>query len=191
MSQVAAPIKREPLLAERMAEQLRREIADGQLKPGSKLPTERVLSEAYGVSRPIVREALGRLKHDGLVTSRQGSGAFVADSPSPSLRFSTISPDNAEEIRNIVELLIPVRVAAAGYAAVRRTAAQMKEIRYWHRSLDEAIRDGPPGSSRISASIARSWTRPEIHCSATCWIFLMRAHVPSSRPPVPTRARMA
>ena len=145
MSQVAAPIKREPLLAERMAEQLRREIADGQLKPGSKLPTERVLSEAYGVSRPIVREALGRLKHDGLVTSRQGSGAFVADSPSPSLRLSTISPDNAEEIRNIVELLIPVRVAAAGYAAVRRTAAQMKEIRFWYRSLDEAIRDGAPG----------------------------------------------
>ena len=44
-----------------------------------------------------------------------------------------------------MELLIPVRVAAAGYAAVRRTAAQMKEIRYWHRSLDEAIRDGAPG----------------------------------------------
>lgn len=44
---------RTPLLAEKLADRLRREIAAGRYMPGQRLPTERELAEAHGVSRPI------------------------------------------------------------------------------------------------------------------------------------------
>ena len=73
-------LDRAPSLADVLAQRLEQDIAQGHYAPGEKLPSEQQLATTYGVSRPIVREAIGRLKHDGLVTSRQGSGAFVAES---------------------------------------------------------------------------------------------------------------
>ena len=69
-------LARSPSLADTVASRLRREISEVRYKLGEKLPTERELSETYGVSRAVIREALGLLKQDGLVRSRQGSGAF-------------------------------------------------------------------------------------------------------------------
>src|SRR6478609_5174144 len=54
------------------------EIRSGRLQPGTRLPTEQKLMAAMGVSRTVVREAVAALRADGLVTTRQGSGAFVA-----------------------------------------------------------------------------------------------------------------
>lgn len=51
-------------------------IIDGAFPEGSKLPTETQLSEQFGFSRPIIREALARLRDDGLIVSRRGSGSF-------------------------------------------------------------------------------------------------------------------
>lgn len=56
---------------------LRREIMGGALMRGDRLPSERALSERYGVARGTVREALGRLVEEGLVEVRPGSGAYV------------------------------------------------------------------------------------------------------------------
>lgn len=53
-------------------------IASGILKQGSKLPSERELSETLGVSRPKLREALNTLEERGLVHTRHGEGSFVA-----------------------------------------------------------------------------------------------------------------
>lgn len=53
-------------------------IACGRLKDGEALPAERVLSERLEVSRTTVRKALDELTARGLITSRQGSGNFVA-----------------------------------------------------------------------------------------------------------------
>ncbi|MFB7493176.1 GntR family transcriptional regulator [Streptomyces sp. NPDC056161] len=61
---------------------LRRQI-DQELPAGCQLPTERDLSEIYGVSRITIRQALGGLAADGYVERRQGSGTFVADRPGP------------------------------------------------------------------------------------------------------------
>ncbi len=49
------------------------------LVPGDALPSERKLSEVLGVSRPVVREALQRLSHAGLVEVRQGDATTVRD----------------------------------------------------------------------------------------------------------------
>jgi DNA-binding FadR family transcriptional regulator len=49
-------------------------IIDGRLRPGDRLPSERALSEALGVSRPTVREAIRSLQAMNIVETRQGSG---------------------------------------------------------------------------------------------------------------------
>lgn len=54
-------------------------ILRGILRPGERLPSERELSEKLGVSRPSLREAVADLQARGLLTSKAGSGIFVAD----------------------------------------------------------------------------------------------------------------
>lgn len=60
-----------------IADSLLGQIAAGDLKPGDRLPPERALSEALGVTRMTLRQALGRLAADGYLARRQGSGTFV------------------------------------------------------------------------------------------------------------------
>lgn len=54
-------------------------ILRGILRPGERLPSERDLSERFGVSRPSVREAIADLTEKGLLEPRAGAGVFVAD----------------------------------------------------------------------------------------------------------------
>ncbi len=54
-------------------------ILRGILRPGERLPGERDLAERMGVSRPSLREALADLQQAGLITTRAGSGIYVAD----------------------------------------------------------------------------------------------------------------
>jgi GntR family transcriptional regulator, transcriptional repressor for pyruvate dehydrogenase complex len=67
-------------VADQIIAQLQNKIADGSYPRGSRLPTERVLATAYGVSAPTIREALRALTSMGLVEVRHGSGAYVATS---------------------------------------------------------------------------------------------------------------
>ncbi|MFV0425673.1 MAG: GntR family transcriptional regulator [Beutenbergiaceae bacterium] len=59
------------------------QINEGILKPGDRLPSEQELSARFGVSRMTVRQALGRLEWDGLLTRKRGSGTFVAQTREP------------------------------------------------------------------------------------------------------------
>jgi GntR family transcriptional repressor for pyruvate dehydrogenase complex len=54
-------------------------ILRGILRPGERLPSERELSDKFGVSRPSLREALSDLQDRGLLVSKAGAGVFVAD----------------------------------------------------------------------------------------------------------------
>lgn len=60
-----------------VVETLRREIEQGVLAPGARLPTHHDLAAKYGVSIGTVKRALGELQGAGLVLSRQGQGTFV------------------------------------------------------------------------------------------------------------------
>lgn len=62
---------------ELIADDIRRNIEDGSLGPGERLPTVVELCEIYGVSKATVRKAMERLTELGLVSSRRGSGTFV------------------------------------------------------------------------------------------------------------------
>jgi len=69
-------------LYDRVAKGVAAKIADGEFAIGERLPSERELALAFGVSRPTVREAIFALELDGLVEVRKGVGVFaVAKSP--------------------------------------------------------------------------------------------------------------
>ncbi|MCP9484022.1 FadR family transcriptional regulator [Shimia sp. CNT1-13L.2] len=65
-------------LAVAVVDQIESMIVDGILKEGRKLPSERDLAEALGVSRPKLREALQILEERGLVHVRHGEGTYIA-----------------------------------------------------------------------------------------------------------------
>ena len=67
----------------RIAEDLGRQIASGDLQPGSKLPSEEELKERYSASRNTVREAIKWLATRGRVVSKSGQGTFVTQRPAP------------------------------------------------------------------------------------------------------------
>jgi DNA-binding FadR family transcriptional regulator len=93
---------------------LRAAIEHGQYSPGDKLPAEAALAREFGVSRPVVREALRALQALGLTESRTGRGTFVvATAPAEHPTFGSYSARDLLEVRRHVE--IPV----AGYAALR------------------------------------------------------------------------
>ena len=75
----AAPALDGRTLWERVHDHLRDEILSGRMTPGTEL-SEVALAESLGVSRGPVREALGRLATEGLVTIRPRRGAVVARS---------------------------------------------------------------------------------------------------------------
>lgn len=139
-------IGRAPSLAEVVAQRLREDIASGRIQPGERLPTEQRLAATFGVSRPIVREAIGRLKHDGLVLTRQGAGAFVAE-PGAVLAFRLDIADFSDpgEIQDIVELLMAVEAGATAHAAARRTALDLERIQERLTAMQAAITRGEPG----------------------------------------------
>src|SRR5699024_8617819 len=62
-----------------IARALRREVKEGQLRPGGRLGSEKQLDERFETSRKPARLALGMLRNQGLVTSRPGRGHFVQD----------------------------------------------------------------------------------------------------------------
>lgn len=70
-----------------LKEILKEQIEEGILAPGDLLPSERELSEKYGISRPTVRQALKELVYEGLLTREKGKGTFVAK---PKLEYGFI-----------------------------------------------------------------------------------------------------
>ena len=63
--------------AERIVRQIVAQISEGKLKPGDKLPPEKILGEQFQASRPSIREAIHTLKVIGIVSVRQGDGAYI------------------------------------------------------------------------------------------------------------------
>lgn len=80
-AEVFGPVARERSLAEKVNRALLDSIASGRLAPGDRLPSEREMSEQFGVSRTVVREAVRGLQAKGVVQVRSGRGAEVVAVP--------------------------------------------------------------------------------------------------------------
>ena len=135
MSGIAAtpfPLEQAPRrkLAETVAQQLLGAVRD--LAPGTRLPSEKELTQMLGVGRSTVREALNGLALLGVVEIRHGQGVFVSAEPTTSV--ARAQPDAialalAKGVtRDLLEARQIVEVAIARLAAERRTEAELREI---------------------------------------------------------------
>lgn len=94
---------------------LRSRIADGRLTPGQRLPGLRELAEVVGVNVNTVRAVYQRLEREALIDSQQGSGTFVARTPTRPSAVSSIAAHAAREARETG--VDPRDVAAALYVS--------------------------------------------------------------------------
>jgi GntR family transcriptional regulator, transcriptional repressor for pyruvate dehydrogenase complex len=109
--------------SELVFEELRNLILSGRFAAGSKLPSEAKLAAKYGVSRPIVREALRSLQILGLTETRTGSGTYVLLAAGDGdIRYGNYSARDLMEARPFVE------ISAAGWAALRRSDDELSRL---------------------------------------------------------------
>ncbi|HWI12866.1 MAG TPA: FadR/GntR family transcriptional regulator [Burkholderiales bacterium] len=133
-------------LSDQLTARLTARIAEGALAPGSRLPTEQELSAEFGVSRNVVREAISRLKSEGLVETRQGAGGFVAQTKlGVPFRIDPASVQSYEATREILELRLAVESEAAALAAERADRKQLKSIRDALDAVNAAFARGDDG----------------------------------------------
>jgi GntR family transcriptional repressor for pyruvate dehydrogenase complex len=153
-----------PTLSDQVTEALLGRIESGQLKPGEKLPPEVVLAPEFGVSRTVVREAISRLKQEGLVESRQGSGVFVRLKPAINpLKIDESVLESRESVLQIVELRRAIESEAAALAAQRRSRSQLTEIETALHAIDTEVsagRDGVDADVAFHRSIAQATGNP-------------------------------
>ena len=83
------PSDAEQPLYVRIADALKRQIGDGTLSEGDRVPSELKLAEAWGTTRPTVRQALDVLRGEGLITTQPTRGTFVRRRPTVEVRSST------------------------------------------------------------------------------------------------------
>ncbi|MBK5567730.1 FadR family transcriptional regulator [Ensifer adhaerens] len=115
-------------LGDLVFERMHRAIKSGAYKPDERLPTEHELASEFEVSRPIIREALRRLREQGFIYSRRGAGSFVrAVGMREPLGFGQL--ENVADLLNCYEFRLTVEPAAAAAAAERHDAASLAAIR--------------------------------------------------------------
>ncbi len=141
------PAAQHPLANQRLSDQLaadlRRQIEDGVVQPGQRLPTEQALAAQYAVSRTVVREAVSRLRSSGLLVARQGAGMFVAavDAARP-LDFDSSVLADLGAVLDVVEVRRALESEVAALAASRATPAQRQAIRTALATADASIASG-------------------------------------------------
>jgi DNA-binding FadR family transcriptional regulator len=138
-----APRRKPRTLGLELVEAIGKRIREGHIPTGDKLPTEAEIMAGFGVSRTVVREALSKLQASGLVETRHGIGTFVVGlGDATSFR---IAPDQYATLRDVIavlELRIGVESEAAGLAAQRRTARNLRVMRAALDDFGRAIDEG-------------------------------------------------
>ncbi|MCC7271441.1 MAG: FadR family transcriptional regulator [Alphaproteobacteria bacterium] len=127
-------------LADTVAARIAADIVGRRLPPGARLPTEQEMMAALGVSRTVVREAVAALKADGLVTTRQGSGAFVAtDLAARPFRIDADRSMQLADVVDVMELRTAIEIEAAALAARRATARHLGAVGEALERIDAAL----------------------------------------------------
>ena len=139
-------------LTREVVDRIAANIRQGRLEPGARLPTEQAMIASMGVSRTVVREAIAALRAQGLVITRQGVGAFVADGAlRPPFRLETEGLRSIAEVIQVMELRMGLEVEAAGLAAERAQPARVEAIAAALAGIDRAIERDELGVTGVLA----------------------------------------
>ena len=128
-------------LAQRVVAGLKDKILAGDLPPGHKLPSEAELIDEYGVSRTVIREAVTRLRAEGLVETFQGRGSFVLAMPEPtSFTVESAAIRTHHDVLDMLDFRLGIESEAAALAAARVNKVGAEAIR---AALDEFVAAAP------------------------------------------------
>ncbi len=144
-------------LSDRIAQDLAARIEGGEFASGDRLPTESALAVQYDSGRSAVREAVARLRRDGIVVTRQGAGAFVAASGGNAFRLD--GKAGKEALRALFELRAAVEANAAALAARRADGGALERMAEAFEHLKAETRSGAEGHTADLAfhlSVARA-----------------------------------
>lgn len=159
-----APLEASAKMPERITKILQDLILKGTYPPKSRLPSEGEMAQHFGVSRTVMREAVSRLKAEGLVESRQGSGVFVREAgPDRPFRIKPSVIDSVQEVLQVAELRRGMEAEIAALAAERASDEQITEIGACLAAIDrdvDAGGDGVAADIEFHRSIARATGNP-------------------------------
>ena len=122
------------------------------LEPGDKLPSERMLSEKFGVTRSNVRDAIQRLEFYGLLKSIPQSGTFVANIGVTAMNgmINDILKLETPDFKSLVETRILLELKTVQMAALRRTEADLSRIK---DALDAYEKKALSGASAVQEDL--------------------------------------
>jgi GntR family transcriptional regulator, transcriptional repressor for pyruvate dehydrogenase complex len=130
-------------LAEQVTDNLLTYIEAQHLKPGDLLPSETSLATSFGVSRPVIREALKNLEGKGIIEIVNGKGAIVKPIDSDPLRlfFQRAMQIERSTIIELMEVRKGVEVEAAILAASRRQPKDLEAIEKTVHAMRQYLHD--------------------------------------------------
>jgi DNA-binding FadR family transcriptional regulator len=132
-------------LTHELVQRLTADITAGKLPPGSRLPTEQEMIAATGVSRTVVREAVAALRADNLVVTKQGVGAFVAETVRRPFKIDFDELSSLREVLDVMELRTGIEIEAAGLAADRASGTEIRAVVESFEAIEEAVKRGDSG----------------------------------------------
>lgn len=135
----------ERLLSDRVYEELLALLGSDGYDPGVRLPGENALAERFSVSRPVLRQALARLRSEGRIQSRKGSGHFVGALQAPPQIASFGQLTSIPDIRSFLEFRCSVEGEIAARAAAHHNADDMAAIHRRRRRFEDALQSGASG----------------------------------------------
>ncbi|WP_168791125.1 FadR/GntR family transcriptional regulator [Paraburkholderia aromaticivorans] len=120
-------------------------LSDPEFGPDTRLPAEQTLAERFGVSRPMLRQALARLRAEGRIYSRKGSGSYVGNemTVSQALSFSTLA--SIPDVRSFLEFRRSLEGECAACAAQLGDRVAFAKLRKSHLRLGQALAAGESG----------------------------------------------
>ena len=115
-------------LSDAVFDRIQRAIKSGAYAVDERLPTEHSLASEFQVSRPVVRDALRRLRDQGLIYSRRGAGSFVREQGiREPLGFGQM--ENLSDLQHCYDFRLTIEPEAAAMAAVRHTPEALAKIK--------------------------------------------------------------
>lgn len=140
-----------PRLGDHLSTRIAELIGRGEFDNAGRLPSEIALANRFGVSRPVVREALSHLRSMGFIVSRKGSGSYIKKPSETSPHFVGavgFGPVNSlAEVRKCYEFRIGLEGEAAYFAAQNRTPEMLAAMREALERMEAAASSGMLGMS--------------------------------------------
>lgn len=145
-------------------------ISDGRFQVNERLPSEQNLAVMFGASRPVVREALERLRNDDLIVSRKGSGSYVRQQPDSSV-LQQIPVGSLADVQRFFEFRSGLEASAAELAARNWQNADRVRIEQAIVALEFCLENGDLGADEdfaLHEAIAMA-SQNQFHITVRAW----------------------